>query len=1147
MPKRKGGSLQADQIQKVLENTYKETDDAPSGYMIDKDLSDDRAKVYKDMNSDQVIVAHRGSKGWRDWLDNARYAYDGDITKSGTYKEAKARQQKAIDKYGAKNIISVGHSRAGKYVEELNKEQPVKEVITYNKAVHPNTIFQSNPENQTDVRTSTDIVSALSPLQFNKNKTVTIPSGYDLLKAHKPSMLSYLGNKLIGKGFKQMRVADMRKFVKAYKKEKYGEKMTGGARLGKKELAEMMNPMLEDDDLDEMVGGNVWTDFVKEFSARHNLKYACSLSKYKEALKKAYKLSKEGKDWFEPLTGKVPAPEPEPDPAPQPEPEKPKPKYKKGMTEDEFVEKYDEDVLTNHLVDYYPKGYDYLVKIMDKSTKRKPIDVDLVLSKGIYLPISTVRKLVLKHGLIPTFKATIYLIEQIATSFIREIYSGYNVLIDTIITASLTLKAIGELSEEEMEQAKKGSKSKPIDERKSKAVKARTDDVDLDEEGTLKERVAKRKDQAAAEPEPESPMQDMEYKPKMTREMRFQMEKALRESTKHLPPLRSKREDALIAQQVPALKGILKGLQEKTTGLKRQAMIDRILQREGIVKGAVFDDPSDYKQLEEQYKIRRDSSFLLDGLTFTNIRSLLAKLRDDLKEQEQAGERRKAVNTKTDIDRYTEELKKLQRLSKMDQYLIKKVKTGMVGGNRWTDFVKDYAKKDNTTYGCALSDAGTKNAYKLFKDGKPWYFPKAETKDDFVDPMPIPAPVNIEPVVNRIEEKVKELEKLGREEGAVSYDADAVLANIAFVNLMKKYNSKCIIANVDTTYSKGRPGIVVNSSLVQSTTMDAGLHQRLGEALKNCIDRGVQLINIPLALFFGKKDGGHANMLVYRPFQRLIERFEPHGRQYGNSEKGNDSINKQLKKLFEVYLTPYIGEVTFRDPEDICPNPKGFQSLESSLKGEKEEGLGFCSMWSIFLTEMTMLNPLKSTKEIIDEVMDLTKREPAYLKSIIRGYVLEVEKGLDALVKLMGRPGFRMKDRRSTMDVYELKNKLDQWLIDAIFDTGKFADAPPEYQPLPGVLPKIKSDQDAQIEIYRKKLNPLTKAEVDNVYGIFGAKSPKVPKAEAIKLLVGWIENGTARGTTGLKDIDVILAEELHKKIPPYKFGMSQDGYFKNK
>jgi len=197
---KKGGALQADQLQKVIQNSYKDTTEAPEGYAIDPELSDSRVKVYKDLNSDQVIVAHRGSKGFRDWMDNVFYATGSNIQDSSTYKMAKDRQQKAIDKYGSQNIISVGHSRAGKYVEELNKETPVKEVITYNKAVAPQDILQTNPENQTDVRTSTDVISALSPLQFSKNKIITLPSTYDLLKAHGSSALGSLGNRLIGKG-----------------------------------------------------------------------------------------------------------------------------------------------------------------------------------------------------------------------------------------------------------------------------------------------------------------------------------------------------------------------------------------------------------------------------------------------------------------------------------------------------------------------------------------------------------------------------------------------------------------------------------------------------------------------------------------------------------------------------------------------------------------------------------------------------------------------------------------------------------------------------------------------------------------------------------------------------------------------------------
>ena len=35
--------------------------------------------------------------------------------------------------------------------------------------------------------------------------------------------------------------------------------------------------------------------------------------------------------------------------------------------------------------------------------------------------------------------------------------------------------------------------------------------------------------------------------------------------------------------------------------------------------------------------------------------------------------------------------------------------------NRWTEFVKDYAKKHNQSYACALSDPKTKAAYNALK------------------------------------------------------------------------------------------------------------------------------------------------------------------------------------------------------------------------------------------------------------------------------------------------------------------------------------------------------------------------------------------------------------------------------------------------
>jgi len=75
-----------------------------------------------------------------------------------------------------------------------------------------------------------------------------------------------------------------------------------------------------------------------------------------------------------------------------------------------------------------------------------------------------------------------------------------------------------------------------------------------------------------------------------------------------------------------------------------------------------------------------------------------------------------------------------------------------------------------------------------------------------------------------------------------------------------------------------------------------------GEALKKCIDRGVSVICIFLSIEFGLSKNGHANILIYRPFERTVERFEPHGEAYGNSPKEDSSINSQSAELFEEKL-----------------------------------------------------------------------------------------------------------------------------------------------------------------------------------------------------------------------------------------------------
>ena len=197
--------IRASTLKDVLQSSYKKNKDieAPVGYTLDRNLSTNQAKVFKSDNSNDVIVAHRGSATKNDWMDNYSYARYGNVKKTDTYKAAKRVQNQAIRKYGADNITSVGHSRSGLYVQELNDrpQTKVKSAITFNKAAGPSDLFRNNPDNQTDIRTDKDVVSLLSPFQKHKKDTITIHhDGFNPISAHTPDDLSKLGDELVGAG-----------------------------------------------------------------------------------------------------------------------------------------------------------------------------------------------------------------------------------------------------------------------------------------------------------------------------------------------------------------------------------------------------------------------------------------------------------------------------------------------------------------------------------------------------------------------------------------------------------------------------------------------------------------------------------------------------------------------------------------------------------------------------------------------------------------------------------------------------------------------------------------------------------------------------------------------------------------------------------
>jgi hypothetical protein len=206
-----GSGMSAPLLKEFIDLSYRgNTSIAPAGWSIDAPLSDSRVKVYakNGSNDKDIVVTHRGSVGLDDWMDNASYMFRGKVKGTKTYNLHRDRHKRAIDKYGASNITAIGHSRAGLYLQELQKEFPIKENITYNKASGFHDIGRQNDANQTDVRVGNDIVSLLAPLQRRNNAIVNISgtkNPFDFNAAHQTAEINKVGDQYIGKGRKRGR------------------------------------------------------------------------------------------------------------------------------------------------------------------------------------------------------------------------------------------------------------------------------------------------------------------------------------------------------------------------------------------------------------------------------------------------------------------------------------------------------------------------------------------------------------------------------------------------------------------------------------------------------------------------------------------------------------------------------------------------------------------------------------------------------------------------------------------------------------------------------------------------------------------------------------------------------------------------------
>jgi hypothetical protein len=182
------------------------------------------------------------------------------------------------------------------------------------------------------------------------------------------------------------------------------------------------------------------------------------------------------------------------------------------------------------------------------------------------------------------------------------------------------------------------------------------------------------------------------------------------------------------------------------------------------------------------------------------------------------------------------------------------------------------------------------------------------------------------------------------------------------------------------------------------------------QAIEKCLKKK-DLVVVPLRLYFpgsgpfkdSASGSSHANLLIFRKKERTIEVFEPHGQAFGGRGAESIKVRDAYMRFIEVFNKYTTKTPTFTPimSDQVCPNLSGFQSLEgySMVTRATGEGGGYCSVWSMFMTELILKNPTVTTHDILQSVFNMLGMKQGqhygyqkkmdiggYLHLLMRGY-----------------------------------------------------------------------------------------------------------------------------------------------------------------
>ena len=197
----KGGKLKTTDFRDLLNKSYEKDLKDSGDFKIDKSLSGQRAKVYRNDKTNQTVISHRGTQGLRDILTDALYFTTG--YKSNRFKHAEKIQKEAENKYGTANTTTIGHSLGAVLAKQYGNKS--KEILTFNRPIGLEDLKKKKNDNIVDVRTTNDPFSHLNKYSLKNGNEVSINSkSFHPIEEHRVKNLDQLDPNLeLGKGFKK--------------------------------------------------------------------------------------------------------------------------------------------------------------------------------------------------------------------------------------------------------------------------------------------------------------------------------------------------------------------------------------------------------------------------------------------------------------------------------------------------------------------------------------------------------------------------------------------------------------------------------------------------------------------------------------------------------------------------------------------------------------------------------------------------------------------------------------------------------------------------------------------------------------------------------------------------------------------------------